>query len=89
MGWSGNGYGFSAVPRIGTVVQVSYLNGDIDRPIITGCTYDGRNAPLFVFLKTKHAPRSALKPIRARALTSYVLRMRTVSRKCLFMRKKT
>ncbi|MBG6032750.1 hypothetical protein I5E97_17085, partial [Proteus hauseri] len=24
---------------------VSYLNGDIDRPIITGCTYNGRNAP--------------------------------------------
>ncbi|SUC78478.1 Uncharacterized protein conserved in bacteria [Providencia stuartii] len=45
MGWSGNGYGFSGRARIGTVVQVSYLNGDIDRPIITGCTYDGRNAP--------------------------------------------
>ncbi|MCW2257545.1 type VI secretion system VgrG family protein [Providencia alcalifaciens] len=44
MGWSGGGYGFSAVPRVNTVVQVSYLNGDIDRPIVTGCTYDGRNA---------------------------------------------
>ncbi|APG52581.1 type VI secretion system Vgr family protein [Providencia stuartii] len=53
MGWSGNGYGFSAVPRIGTVVQVSYLNGDIDRPIITGCTYDGRNAPPIRFPENK------------------------------------
>ncbi len=45
MGWNGNGYGFSAVPRIGQEVIVSYLNGDIDRPIITGCTYNGRNRP--------------------------------------------
>ncbi|NBN46024.1 type VI secretion system tip protein VgrG [Proteus sp. G2626] len=49
MGWSGNGYGFSAVPRIGQEVIVSYLNGDIDRPIITGCTYNGRNAPPLKF----------------------------------------
>ncbi|HFT1687446.1 TPA: type VI secretion system Vgr family protein [Providencia stuartii] len=53
MGWSGNGYGFSAVPRIGTIVQISYLNGDIDRPIITGCTYDGRNAPPIKFPENK------------------------------------
>lgn len=49
MGWNGNGYGFSAVPRIGQEVIVSYLNGDIDRPIITGCTYNGRNAPPLKF----------------------------------------
>ncbi|MEQ5725262.1 MULTISPECIES: type VI secretion system Vgr family protein [unclassified Providencia] len=53
MGWSGGGYGFSAVPRIGTVVQISYLNGDIDRPIITGCTYDGRNATPISFPENK------------------------------------
>ncbi|HEJ9411455.1 TPA: type VI secretion system tip protein VgrG [Proteus mirabilis] len=53
MGWSGNGYGFSAVPRIGTQVLISYLNGDIDRPIITGCTYDGRNAPPIKFPENK------------------------------------
>ncbi|MBC3995483.1 type VI secretion system tip protein VgrG [Morganella morganii] len=45
MGWNGGGYGFSAVPRIGQEVIVSYLNGDIDRPIVTGCTYNGRNGP--------------------------------------------
>ncbi|HIE6171036.1 TPA: type VI secretion system Vgr family protein, partial [Proteus mirabilis] len=47
------GYGFSAVPRIGTQVLVSYLNGDIDRPMITGCTYDGRNAPPIKFPENK------------------------------------
>ncbi|MCW2255253.1 type VI secretion system secreted protein VgrG [Providencia alcalifaciens] len=53
MGWSGNGYGFSAVPRINTIVQVAYLGGDIDRPIITGCTYDGRNATPIKFPEDK------------------------------------
>ncbi|PQQ26314.1 type VI secretion system Vgr family protein [Photorhabdus hindustanensis] len=44
-GWNGSGYGFMAVPRIGQEVIVSYLNGDIDRPIVTGCTYNGSNRP--------------------------------------------
>ncbi|HEK2897572.1 TPA: type VI secretion system tip protein VgrG [Proteus mirabilis] len=44
-GWNGDSFGFMAIPRIGQEVIVSYLNGDIDRPIITGCTYNGRNAP--------------------------------------------
>ena len=44
-GWNGDGFGFMAIPRIGQEVMVSYLNGDIDRPIITGCTYNGCNAP--------------------------------------------
>ncbi|MBT0397553.1 type VI secretion system tip protein VgrG [Morganella morganii subsp. morganii] len=53
MGWNGGGYGFSAVPRIGQEVIVSYLNGDIDRPIITGCTYNGRNSPPSAFPGSK------------------------------------
>ncbi|MBD2812435.1 type VI secretion system tip protein VgrG [Xenorhabdus sp. Vera] len=44
-GWNGNGFGFMAIPRIGQEVIVSYLNGDIDRPIVTGSTYNGRNQP--------------------------------------------
>ncbi|MDX7987856.1 type VI secretion system tip protein VgrG [Xenorhabdus sp. 12] len=44
-GWNGHGFGFMAIPRIGQEVIVSYLNGDIDRPIVTGCTYNGRNRP--------------------------------------------
>ncbi|MCG3461435.1 type VI secretion system tip protein VgrG [Xenorhabdus bovienii] len=44
-GWNGHGFGFMAIPRIGQEVLVSYLNGDIDRPIVTGCTYNGRNRP--------------------------------------------
>ncbi len=44
-GWNGNGFGFMSIPRIGQEVIISYLNGDIDCPIITGCTYNGRNSP--------------------------------------------
>ncbi|MDE9463096.1 type VI secretion system Vgr family protein [Xenorhabdus bovienii] len=44
-GWNGNGFGFMAIPRIGQEVIVSYLNGDIDRPIVTGCVYNGLNRP--------------------------------------------
>lgn len=46
-GWSGHGYGFYAIPRIGEEVIVSYLDGDIDRPLITGCVYNGNmNRPI-------------------------------------------
>lgn len=44
-GWNGSGYGFMAIPRIGQEVIVSYLNGDIDRPVITGCNYNALNRP--------------------------------------------
>jgi len=43
--WNGNGYGFLATPRIGQEVIIAYLNGDLDRPIITGTVYNGSNRP--------------------------------------------
>lgn len=43
--WNGDGFGFLATPRIGQEVIISYLNGDIDRPIITGTVYNGCNRP--------------------------------------------
>ncbi|MEY0875017.1 type VI secretion system Vgr family protein [Providencia manganoxydans] len=44
-GWNGDGFGFMAIPRIGQEVIISYLNNDIDKPIVIGCTYNGRNRP--------------------------------------------
>ncbi|VEJ56327.1 type VI secretion system Vgr family protein [Pragia fontium] len=44
-GWNGDGFGFMAIPRIGTEVIIAYLNGDIDQPIIVGTVYNGKNAP--------------------------------------------
>lgn len=43
--WNGDGFGFLATPRIGQEVIISYLNGDIDRPIIVGTVYNGYNRP--------------------------------------------
>ncbi|MCC6526627.1 MAG: type VI secretion system tip protein VgrG [Polyangiaceae bacterium] len=34
--WSGTGYGFQFIPRIGTEVLVSFVGGDIDRPVVVG-----------------------------------------------------
>ncbi len=42
--WAGNGWGSLFIPRIGQEVIVSYLDGDPDRPIITGCVYNGERA---------------------------------------------
>jgi type VI secretion system secreted protein VgrG len=43
--WAGNGWGASFIPRIGHEVIVTFLDGDPDRPIITGTVYNGQNKP--------------------------------------------
>lgn len=44
-GWAGPTYGMVAVPRIGHEVIVSFMEGDPDRPIITGRMYHALNMP--------------------------------------------
>lgn len=39
-GWAGKGWGAFYLPRIGQEVIVSFLDGDPDRPIITGSVYN-------------------------------------------------
>jgi len=39
-GWAGKGWGAFFLPRIGQEVIVSFLDGDPDRPIITGSVYN-------------------------------------------------
>jgi len=43
--WAGMGYGHIWIPRIGQEVIVDFLEGDPDRPIITGCLYNEDNRP--------------------------------------------
>ncbi len=38
--WAGQGWGAIAIPRVGQEVIVSFLEGDPDRPIITGRVYN-------------------------------------------------
>ena len=39
-GWTGKAWGSIFVPRIGQEVVVSFLEGNPDRPLITGCVYN-------------------------------------------------
>ena len=42
---AGKGWGAAGLPRIGQEVIVEFLEGDPDRPIITGRVYNGTNKP--------------------------------------------
>uniref|UniRef100_UPI000480DE67 type VI secretion system tip protein TssI/VgrG n=1 Tax=Stutzerimonas azotifigens TaxID=291995 RepID=UPI000480DE67 len=37
--WAGNAYGGVAIPRVGMEVLVTFLEGDPDQPLVTGCLY--------------------------------------------------
>jgi type VI secretion system secreted protein VgrG len=41
--WTGTNWGHQWIPRIGQEVIVDFLEGDPDRPIITGCVYNQDN----------------------------------------------
>ncbi|MFL1552461.1 type VI secretion system tip protein TssI/VgrG [Pseudomonas sp. D47] len=42
-GWSGDRYGGIAIPRVGMEVLVTFLEGDPDQPLISGCLYHKEN----------------------------------------------
>ncbi len=41
---AGAGFGHQFIPRVGQEVTVSFIEGDIDRPIVTGVTYNGSHS---------------------------------------------
>ena len=51
--WAGNGWGGMVIPRIGMEVVVEFLDGDPDKPLVTGCVYNGRNAVPYVLPENK------------------------------------
>jgi type VI secretion system secreted protein VgrG len=51
--WAGSGWGFQFVPRIGMEVVVTFLGGDVDRPLITGCVPNAINLPPYRLPESK------------------------------------
>jgi type VI secretion system secreted protein VgrG len=45
--WAGATWGVQFVPRIGMEVLVTFLGGDVDRPVVTGCLYNALNPTTF------------------------------------------
>jgi type VI secretion system secreted protein VgrG len=41
---AGAGFGHQFIPSVGQEVSVSFIEGDIDRPIVTGVTYNGSHS---------------------------------------------
>jgi type VI secretion system secreted protein VgrG len=46
--WAGAGWGTVFIPRIGQEVMVEFLEGDPDRPIVTGRLYNQDNKPAYL-----------------------------------------
>lgn len=62
--WAGQGApAFLFIPRVGMEVVVSFIDGDPDRPLVTGCVYNGDN------------PTPGLLPAQA---TKSIIRTRSV-----------
>jgi type VI secretion system secreted protein VgrG len=57
--WSGNGWGGMVIPRIGMEVVVEFLEGDPDKPLVTGCVYNGKNKVPYKL--PQHKTRSTFK----------------------------
>ncbi|WP_342078827.1 type VI secretion system tip protein TssI/VgrG [Yoonia sp. SS1-5] len=57
--WASKGWGGMVIPRIGMEVIVEHLRGDPDKPIVTGCVYNGMNTPPYEL--PAHKTRSTFK----------------------------
>ncbi|MEK6750499.1 MAG: type VI secretion system tip protein TssI/VgrG, partial [Pseudomonadota bacterium] len=52
--WAGGSWGAVFIPRIGHEVVVSFIDGDPDRPLVTGSVYHGDNTPPLSLPKDKN-----------------------------------
>lgn len=57
-GWAGKRWGSLYLPRIGQEVVVSFLEGDPDRPLVTGSVYNADTLPPYAL--PEHATRSTI-----------------------------
>lgn len=57
--WAGKKWGFQFIPRVGHEVIVEFLEGDPNRPIVTGSVYNGEAHPPFPL--PDNAPHSGIR----------------------------
>ena len=62
--WAGASWGAMQLPRIGQEVVVDFLEGDPDRPLVTGGVYNGEQQPPYILPdnKTKSTIKSRSTP---------------------------
>ena len=57
--WAGKGYGMFSLPRVGNEVVVQFLNGNPDRPLVTGSVYNSDN--MMAWTLPDHSTFSGIK----------------------------
>ncbi|MEN9904383.1 MAG: type secretion system tip protein VgrG [Pseudomonadota bacterium] len=57
--WAGQSWGMIAIPRVGQEVVVEFLEGDPDRPIVTGRVYNAEQLPPYAL--PEHMTRSGIR----------------------------
>ncbi|MFZ3280618.1 type VI secretion system tip protein TssI/VgrG [Pseudomonas sp.] len=57
--WAGEGFGSVTIPRIGMEVVVTFLEGDPDKPLITGCVPNKVKSPPYAL--PEHKTRTVLR----------------------------
>lgn len=72
--WAGASWGAMFIPRVGMEVVVQFLDGDPDRPLVTGCVYNGKNPPPYELPKNKTRSAYDLGSARRRRLQRAPLR---------------
>ncbi|ORC45686.1 type IV secretion protein Rhs, partial [Pseudomonas floridensis] len=60
-GWAGDRYGSLSIPRVGMEVLVTFLEGDPDQPLISGCLYHAEHTPPYPL--PAHQTRSVFKTL--------------------------
>jgi type VI secretion system secreted protein VgrG len=59
--WAGTNWGAIHIPRIGQEVIVEFLEGDPDRPIITGSVYNADHKPPYTLTEAPNQTHSGVK----------------------------
>lgn len=52
--WAGAGFGAFFLPRVGDEVLISFLEGNADRPLVTGSLYNAANTPPWPLAESAH-----------------------------------